>query len=260
MLKAGVPARAVELKMRAEGADEESITQVLASSDAAPAAPMPPQAAAAPPAALPEATAKFAKMLKAGVPARAVELKMRAEGHDELISLVMNGSASSKGGGVALPSRLRDASIEPDVSCLTEGEKALEAKFAAMIKAGVPSAAVIQKMTSEGISEAVMRAAVGDRGDDDNTARAERARAPPIMRRRSLGTGIALINLHWTPLPADALSSTIWQAAAAENAAPAEGDVLDDDTTTAQMRLTKLSRAMRRTTPTLEPDAHPCER
>ena len=79
-----------------------------------------------------------------------------------------------------------------------------------------------------------MRAVVGDRGDDDNTARApSAARAPPIMRRRSLGTGIALINLHWTPLPADALSSTIWQAAAAENAAPAEGDVLDDDTTTA---------------------------
>ena len=127
---------------------------------------------------------------------------MRAEGHDDPIALVMDGPASSNGGGGALPSfgaakSLRDTSSELDISSLTEGEKALAAKFAAMLKAGVPTAAVVQKMASEGVQRLSCAQRRRPRRRRQYGARAERGaraahHAPALARNRDRAHKLAL--------------------------------------------------------------------
>ena len=137
MLKAGVPRAAVEHKMAAEGADaalldDPRVRQWLEGGASAASLPE-----------LPEAVAKFAKMLKAGVPRAAVELKMAAEGADAALL-----DAPEVRDWLQLAEGARRSS-EPREELLEVPPELL--KFAKMLKSGVPRVAVEHKMRIEGV-------------------------------------------------------------------------------------------------------------
>ncbi|KAG5177850.1 hypothetical protein JKP88DRAFT_331372, partial [Tribonema minus] len=147
MLKAGVPRGAVELKMNAEGLDPAGL-------DAPPAAAA---AAAAPAAALVAAQddprfEQYFKMLKAGVPRGAVENKMSADGVDASV-LDRPAEPAPGAAAAAAPAAAAQAAAAAAPSARDDPRYA---KFFMMLKAGVPRAAVEQKMSGEGMDMSVL--------------------------------------------------------------------------------------------------------
>ncbi len=130
-------------------------------------------------------------MLKAGVPAQAVRLKMGTDGLSaRVVSVVC---------GVDANAAAVDKSAKP--AGLSAEEEDAVGKFRAMLKAGVPVAAVRLKMAGAGLQGHLIAALCGaeDGADDGKGAWSGRSKAEAKAKEKK-AVGSKLLTLHWTPL------------------------------------------------------------
>jgi len=195
MLKMSVPAPAVENKMRQEGVEEKYIGLLFSDKSTAPTAtPAPPA-----PALSPEdeaALTKYRKMLKMNVPPPAVEHKMRNENvSPHVIELLFPDS--------------KPPAVPAAPPTLTKQEEEQVTKYQKMLKLNVPPPAVEHKMRKEGVSDAVILAVL-PKADGAAPTTAKKEPASKKSGRTSGTAGVALMNLHWTPLTEDAVKNSVW--------------------------------------------------
>ena len=207
MLRMGLPEGAVVLKMQADGIDAASIAaftnqaaptpsmdrQPSSRADAPPQRrPPPPRAslsqpaaARSPPPPAPEAAApdprmqKYSKMLRMGLPAGAVALKMQADGIDAATIAAFTDQNSGGGAAPAQNATQRAAVASASRRALKRTEPPARApppqpqasgatqdpryvKFAKMLKMGLPAGAVAHKMRAEGVDESTIAAITGE--------------------------------------------------------------------------------------------------
>ena len=207
MLRMGLPEGAVVLKMQADGIDAASIAaftnqaaptpsmdrQPSSRADAPPPRrPPPPRAslsqpaaARSPPPPAPEAAApdprmqKYSKMLRMGLPAGAVALKMQADGIDAATIAAFTDQNSGGGAAPAQNATQRAAVASASRRALKRTEPPARApppqpqasgatqdpryvKFAKMLKMGLPAGAVAHKMRAEGVDESTIAAITGE--------------------------------------------------------------------------------------------------
>ena len=208
MLRMGLPEGAVVLKMQADGIDAASIAaftnqaaptpsmdrQPSSRADAPPPRrPPPPRAslsqpaaARSPPPPAPEAAApdprmqKYSKMLRMGLPAGAVALKMQADGIDAATIAAFTDQNSGGGAAPAQNATQRAAAASasrraikrtgeaparappPQAQAAGATQDPRYAKFAKMLKMGLPAGAVAHKMRAEGVDESTIAAVTGE--------------------------------------------------------------------------------------------------
>ena len=220
MLKAGVPNQAVRNKMSSEGLAAKLIEAVCGLDGAAPAA-APASSAAAELSPEDEAAArKYRGMLKAGVPAPAVQHKMTKDGLAAHIMAAVCGPCAAE----AAEAAGAKATAAPT---LTAAEEAQVGKYRGMLKAGVPNQAVRNKMSSEGLAAKLIEAVCGlDRGVATGGTEKWGGREGKVGEEEKVGANGArpngakpsnLLTLHWTPLglSEEEHSKSIWATNAA---------------------------------------------
>jgi hypothetical protein len=222
MMKHGVPKAAVQTKMISEGISEEDQALIMMNSAPRPVHPfIPNPRLSSSPASessksplysskssdLPEDLKKYQLMIKRGVPEGAVLARMKSEciSKDDQ-TLVLSHAQSRFGllaslGGINTEdensnekaSKLSAAGGEN--SCLPEHLK----KFQAMLKHGVPAAAVMTKMNMEKISSDEQQLVLQGTSNSSSSSNVEAAKFhSPQLKKAS--DGPRLLGLHWDPL------------------------------------------------------------
>lgn len=151
------------------------------------------------------AVRKYRLMLKAGVPSAAVALKMRSEGVEERLIRGLCGDGQGTGEPAGGEGSRKASKKEVELDAADESKVQ---KYRAMLKAGVPAAAVRLKMLSEGVERRLVQALFPeDRGSSGGEKVEPPVKTPAPNRRAS-----KLLTLHWTPLglSKEQLDRTVW--------------------------------------------------
>mmetsp|Transcript_31368 Transcript_31368/g.75591 ORF Transcript_31368/g.75591 Transcript_31368/m.75591 type:complete len:2165 (-) Transcript_31368:45-6539(-) len=206
MLKMMVPAEAVQHKMEKDGIDPKIILAVLGGGEEKSI----PASATSKPASQQlsekdEATAApYRKMLKLMMPKEAVEHKLRKDGvAPHIMASVLGVDVSTFGGGKKAAAKL------------TDEEESIASSFRKMLTLKISKDTIRRKMQTEGISEKIMVAVLGESFIKGAT------RGQKTPQRRMKG------GFHWSPLTSgDSLRKSIWNKTALTEYA--ESDVASD--------------------------------
>ena len=205
MLKAGVPRQAVTNKLVADGLDPALLSDGAASGGTA----APPKADGAAPRSAFEREAryeKYRKMLKAGVPLPAVRNKMADDGLDPAAA-----HGPDRRPAKAAPAAEKKGGAEEDPRY---------ARYRKMLKAGVPRAAVVNKIRSDGLDPSPFEEEEGG-GDGGGGGGGGRGGGGSADSKKAAGrakggerrASVKLVSIHWEPvndLPPERLRKSVW--------------------------------------------------
>ncbi len=226
MMKNKVPEQAVEHKMTMEGVSSDLVKKLVFNPQAmsvtsAASAPAPVMDTTSAPISAPvsetvteklseedEASlSKYKKMLKMHVPGSAVIHKMKMEGVQVRLIEAMFPEEKEEN----TPEEVK----KPEAPTpLTEDEEKIANQYRKMLKMNVPPPAVAHKMKKEGVAENIVKALFGSpeksAKKDAGKGSEKTVSKTPAKRGRTVGSGVELINLHWTPLTQDAAQNSVW--------------------------------------------------